>query len=311
MAILEVNHRKRSLDARQKGSVSTLIDEFQVVTDDGATTLTLKQIEQLAPGAFVNKPVLRKRHPDDARFVCTNIRLDQSDTQIYVLTATYTSMLYTANVTGDSTGTSDNPTRPYWIMSKRVYSQEWPRFVAPTTVPANFDASWPPTSAIAGTKVDVWGTPQTYKQWAADVFLTGFFDSTFLKYTEDNFDVATVLSLQTFLNKRNSQTFLNYPIGQIALVGWDEQIVEDPWRSFTLRFLATENGHLEQVTLPTQDGRPLLTSVAASPPWPAAPVVVKQLQTAFWWQPFANKADFNTMDITSFAEIITPSPTFP
>jgi len=311
MAILEVNHRKRSLDARQKGSVSTLTDEFQVVTDDGATTLTLKQIEQLAPGSFANKPVLRKRHPDDGRFVCTNIRLDQSDTQVYVLTATYTSMLYTGNVTGDSTGTSDNPTRVYWIMSKRVYSQEWPRFVEPATVPVDFDATWPPGSAIAGTKVDVWGTPQTYKQWAADVFLTGFYDTTYLKKTDDNFDVADVLNLSTYINKRNSAAFLNYPIGQIAFVGWDEQIVEDPWRSFTLRFLATEFGHLEQVTLPTADGRPLLATVAASPPWPAAPVVVKQLQSAFWWQPFSSKANFNSIDPGGFAEILIPSPTFP
>jgi hypothetical protein len=307
MAILELNHRERSLDARQKGSVSTLVDTFQVVTDSDAGTLTLKQIEQIAPtGVFAAKPILRKRHPDDSRFVCVDIRLEQADTQIYTLRATYTAMLYTGNVAGDSTGSSDSPTRLYWTMSKRAYIEEWPRYVVQTTTPTNYDAAWPPSSAIAGTKIDVWGNPQRYKQWAHDIFLTGFFDATWLKENDAVADVASVLDLNNYLGKRNSAVFLNYAIGRVAFIGWDEQIVEDPWRSFTLRFIAKEWGHLEQVTLPSADGRPLLSTVATAG-WPAAPVVVKQLQSAFWWQPFTNKINF--YNISDFTEVETPSPT--
>lgn len=308
MAIIEFSHRKRDLNARQKGSVSTLTDTFLIGTDDAAGTLTLKDIEQLAAtGIYAAKPILRTRHPDDQRFVCVDLRLEQVSTQIYTLSAAYTAMLYTGNVYGDETGTSTQPTRLYWTMSRRAHVVDWPRLVA-ATAPANYDASWPPAAAISGTKVDVWGTPQKWKQWEHEIFLTGFFDAAFLKEDEGNFDVATRLSLNSYLGKRNSVAFLNYPIGRVAFVGWDEQIVEDPWRSFTLRFVAKEWGHLEQVPLPTSDGRPLLSTVASSPPWPSAPTVVKQLGTAFWWQPYNDKIDFYGID--AFDEILTPSPAF-
>lgn len=306
MAIIEFSHRKRSLNARQKGSVSSLTDTFLIGTDDAAGTLTLKEIEQIAAsGIYSAKPILRKRHPDDARFVCTNLQLDQVEAQIYTLTATYTAMVYTANVTGDSTGTSDSPTRTYWTLSRRAHVEDWPRLVE-TSAPANYDAAWPPAASITGTKVDVWGTPQKYKQWTHEIFLTGFFDTSYLKSDDDDSDVPTKLGLNTYLGKRNSEPFLNYSIGRVAFVGWDEQIVEDPWRSFTLRFIAKEWGHLEQVALPTADGRPLLSTVAA---WPGGAVVVKQLATAFWWQPYPDKDNFYNID--PFLEVLDPSPAFP
>jgi len=177
-------------------------------------------------------------------------------------------------------------------------------WIDPTTIPTDFDSPWVPTSAIAGTRIDLAGHPFKQPMWRHEVFLTTFFERAYRTSVNANYwSARAYYDLDSAINKRNEDTFLGYPIGQIALVGFDEQPSEDPWQSVTLRFIATEYGHLEQRPLTGPDGQQLLSTTIT-----IAGKTVKQNDAAWWYQPYPDKYDFN--GLSTFTEITNPSPSF-
>lgn len=298
MGITSAFKTSERIDAKTKGEISTWTQVYRVEADTDHTPneLLLEFVGGLPPE-------LRSRpFTSDKRWIVRDVQFAPVDYRVWDCTVTLVTRLTTNVLPSDSDLTFGN--KQWWTMSRRVTAVTTDWWIKPTTLPTNFDATWPPSAVIGGSKIDLAGIPYKQPMWRHEVFLTTFFERAYQKsVSANNWSAYAYFNIANAINKRNSAAFLSYPVGQIALIGFDEQPSEDPWQSVTLRFIATEYGHLEQRPIGGPDGKILLTSTATY-----AGKTIKQNDAAFWYQPYESKFDFTTL--SDFSEITSPTPTW-
>jgi hypothetical protein len=303
LLVTDLHHVDHKLTVRRKGESSTIVETYRLEVNDDATLPEIELVTYSAGSAqALNVPIMRVRHLDDSRFVCTEKTFTQIDHRVWHLEAIFSTKLYTNAYPSDEDG--NYGARPHWTMSRRCGLKMIDRYVNATTYPANGDAVWPPTSVISGVKVDRFGQPLRVPSPVHEIFLSTQVDRAYGK-SLGAWDPVHLFGVNPYLGYRNEVDFLGYPAGSVVLTGFDDQPTDDPWQSITIRMTASDEFHLEQIWLPGADGRQLLSTVTTY-----ASKTIKQLDAAFWYQPYPDKYDFYNFDIwgNNFQEIVDPSP---
>jgi len=300
MAITSLFKISETIDAKGKGEISTWTQVFRLETNAIHTPAELIELNNTGSGG--NIPRLRTRPYSDTRWVVRQVDFAPVDVEVWQCTVTLVTRLYTDQLQQDDDVTTGNGNRIWWTMSRRAIATTTDWYYEPAAIPADFAADWPPTAVVGGTAIDLAGVAFKQPMWRHEVFLTTFFERAYrVSLNGDYWSARAYYNLDNAINKRNEAEFLGYPVGQIALVGFDEQPSEDPWQSVTLRFVATEYGHLEQRPRTNADGKVLLGNTIT-----IAGATVKQSSAAWWFQPYPDLYDFN--DLSDFTEITNPSP---
>lgn len=303
MAVTAMFYIDGKLTAKRKGESSILVLTHKIEVDADHTSQEVLALT-FSTGATqaLTLPVLRARNLDDNRYVCVEKTCKQIDWRVWEVESTYAAKLFTNKYTSNP----NEGGQPFWTLSRRCSLKMMDYYVQPSTYPTNGDTNWPPSSTIAGTKIDRFGQPMKIGVPHHEIFLTTQIDRAWARNAGGaKWDLITYLGIDQYLGYRNSDVFLNYPIGSVVLLGYDDQPTDDPWQSITLRMAANDDFHLEQVWLPGADGRQLLSTVTT---W--ATKTIKQLDSAFFYQPYPLKTSFNAFDITggNFSEIVNPTP---
>jgi len=301
MAITSLFKISETIDAKGKGEISTWTQVFRLETNAIHTPAELIELNNTGSGGTI--PRLRTRPYSDKRWIVRQIDFSPVDVEVWQCTVTLVTRLYTDNLQQDSDVSTGNGNRIWWTMSRRAVAvtTDW---YYDGTIPVDFAADWPPTGVVGGEVIDLAGVAFKQPMWRHEVFLTTFFERAY-RYSvggANYWSARAYYDLDNAINKRNEAAFLGYPVGQIALVGFDEQPSEDPWQSVTLRFVATEYGHLEQRPRTGPEGKVLL----GGSPITIAGATVKTTSAAYWFQPYPELYDFN--DLSDFTEITNPSP---
>jgi len=299
MAITSLFKTSETVDAKGKGDISTWTQVFRLEVDADHTPNELVELSFAGPPAM---PRLRTRPYTDKRWIVRNVEFAPVDYRVWQATVALVTRLYTDVVPPDNEAGAGTPARHWWTMSRRAVAvtTDW---YYDGTIPVDFAADWPPTGVVGGNVIDLAGVAFKRPMWRHEVFLTTFFERAYRTSVNANYwSARAYYDLDSAINKRNEDVFLGYPVGQIALVGFDEQPSEDPWQSVTLRFVATEYGHLEQRPRTNVDGKVLL----GGPPITVAGATVKTTSAAYWFQPYPDLYDFNSL--SNFTEITIPSP---
>lgn len=233
-----------------------------------------------------------------SRFICTNVSVEPSRERPYSYTvrATYSTYTYPYN---------DTPwgleyVKQTWTGGYRTVNQYR---VAEGFFPANGDVVWPTGVAnIASDKLDVNGNPRPYKVRQIAVQVELMMDRTPAVGTSPQFTAQDPAwgTLFAYVNKRNSATFIGWPVGTVACTGLTGALDSNWWR-IQVSFLIDDWFHLEQVPIPNQTGLPRLR-----PGVTIAGEQINQVEKVGWYQPYsATKVDFNNMFANSVKDQFT------
>jgi hypothetical protein len=165
--------------------------------------------------------------------------------------------------------------------------------------PSNGDVTFPPTSDLGGTKVDINGNPRRYQVAQQQVVVENIRDRTKTDSqttTADDPDWATILT--TFINKRNSTSFLGWATGSVLCTGITATLDSEAWR-ISATFLFDDWYHLEQVPVSYPNGMPILAIGAT-----VAGEAQQQCNKVVWFQPYPDKAEFANL----YGSVSTPGP---
>jgi hypothetical protein len=290
----------------QKGLASRYSESYILTTDGAGDDGNLDSLNYLTfttTGPENNtKPLMRERYAYDTRFISTGITFKQLTINTFQMDVEYTGYI------DDGLDSDEVPPTAWSRLSRRCTFRNVSLWTYPTSLPANYNAAWPPTAVISGTSVDMMGTPENYRVWHHHLEIELHIDRSYQKYNAGYADFWPIEWNQR-LFKRNSTTFLSYPAGTVVFIGFQQAMTEDPWDTYTLSFLADQWGHLEQRVIPNVTGGVLMTNLST---WALKPI--KQADAAYWYQPWnrtlANSLyNFNLLSPSaSFLEIETPSP---
>jgi hypothetical protein len=165
--------------------------------------------------------------------------------------------------------------------------------------PSNGDMTFPPSSDIGGTKVDINGNPRRYQVAQQQVVVESIRDRTKTdsqSNTADDPDWATILT--TFINKRNSTAFLGWAAGSVLCTGITATLDSEVWR-ISATFLFDDWWHLEQVPVSYPNGMPILAIGAT-----VAGEAQQQSNKVVWFQPYPDKVEFADL----YGSAATPGP---
>lgn len=296
----------KQLSVAQKGLASRISETYTLTTtgyndDSPLGQLDVAVFTSTGPENST-KPVIRTRNIDDSRFVCTGITYKQLNVNTFQMDVDYTGYMY------DGLEGDEVPPTPWSRLSRRCTYRNVQLWTYPTALPSNYNAAWPPTAVIAGTSVDMMGTPENYRVWHHTLDVEIHIDRSYYKNLSGYADYFPI-EWTNRLFKRNSISFLNYPAGTVVFTGFQQALTEDPWDTFTLSFLADAWGHLEQRVIPNVTGGVLMTNLST---WAGKPI--KQADAAYWYQPWnrtlANSLyNLNLLSPSgSFVEITDPTP---
>ena len=296
----------KQLSVAQKGLASRISETYTLTTSGYNDDSPLGQLDTAVfPSTGPEnstKPVIRTRYIDDSRFVCTGITYKQLTVNTFQMDVEYTGYMYDGlNLDGEAAP------KGWQRLSRRCSFRNVQLWTYPTVLPTNYNAAWPPTAVIAGTPVDMMGTPENYRVWHHTLEIELHIDRSY-EAANSNPD-AFPIEWNQRLFKRNSVSFLSYPAGTVVFIGFQQAMTEDPWDTYTLSFLADQWGHLEQRVIPNVTGGVLMTNVST---WAGKPI--KQADAAYWYQPW-NRTVANSLynlnllsPSASFDEIEAPSP---
>jgi len=297
MAVTLCSKVEDTFSVGKPGEISTLKEKY-VLTVDADDTLLAISLD-----AFAGKPLMRTRHPVAAlkNFIVSHIEIQPTGFRSYNYVVDYTHKLQT---TQQDSGSSKFVSMSRRASRRRLNLWKLPGGAFPAGLPTNGTTPWPPNAVATGSSVDIMGAPQPYEIWHHDIFLQFEVDTPKLQQSTGT-AYSTAIILTGFSGARNSEVFLGYSVGQVAMIGWDEQLTQDPLTTVNVHFKADKFYHLEQRILPKVDGSPYLTGAAV---WASKPV--KQVDSAFWYQPFTlnGLSDFNLMG--NFSELETPTPIY-
>lgn len=166
-----------------------------------------------------------------------------------------------------------------------------------TGVPADGTVPYPPTSWIAGAKLDVNMNPLTWKIAQQSIQVDITWDRTFNKST-DAVSGATLGPdppdewTSIYCNTRNNAEFLGWPTGYVTYLGWTASPSPNETMIVSHKFLADDYYHLEQRPFPGESGtgQPML-DVGAT--WVTFPT--QSAKYVAWYQPYATLADYSNL----------------
>lgn len=296
----------KQLHVAQKGLASRYSETYILTTDGGGDDGSLDVLNTLtftSTGPENNtKPLMRERYAYDTRFVSTAITFKALSINTFQMDVEYTGYI------DDGLDGDEVPPTPWSRLSRRCTFRNVPLWTYPTSLPTNYNASWPPTAVIAGTPVDMMGTPENYRVWHHTLEIELHIDRSYQKSITGYADYWPI-QWNTRLFKRNSVSFLSYPAGTVVFIGFQQAMTEDPWDTYTLSFLADQWGHLEQRVIPNVTGGVLMTNLST---WAGKPI--KQADAAYWYQPWNRTVANSLYNLNllspngSFEEIEVPSP---
>lgn len=165
--------------------------------------------------------------------------------------------------------------------------------------PSNGDVTFPPSTDLGGTKVDINGNPRRYQVAQQQVVVENIRDRTKTDsqtVSADDPDWATILT--TFINKRNSTSFLGWAAGSVLCTGITATLDSEVWR-ISATFLFDDWYHLEQVPVAYPNGAPIL-AVGAT----VAGEAQQQSNKVVWFQPYPDKAEFANL----YGSVSAPGP---
>ena len=305
LSITNCVRTSKQLHVAQKGLASRYSEIYILTTsgnNDDAFLDTLNTLTFTTTGPENStKPLMRERYAWDKRFISTGITFKQLTINTYQMDVEYTGYI------DDGLEGDEIPPVGWSRLSRRCTFRNVQLWTYPSALPTNYNAAWPPTAVIAGTPVDMMGTPENYRVWHHTLDIEMHLDRSYNKYQLSNADYYPI-EWTNRLFKRNSVSFLNYPAGTVVFTGFQQAMTEDPWDTYTLSFLADAWGHLEQRVIPNVTGGVLMTNVST---WAGTPI--KQADAAYWYQPWnrtvANSLyNLNLLSPNQFAEITDPSP---
>lgn len=306
LTITKCVRTSKQLHVAQKGLASRVSEIYMLTTSGFADDAYLDALDEatfspINPGEDV-KPIIRTRYINDSRFICTAITYKQITVNTFQMDVEYTGYMY------DGLKLDESPPVSWCRLSRRCTFRNVQLWTYPSALPANYNAQWPPTAVIAGTAVDMMGTPENYRVWHHTLDIELHIDRSYEKAMASNADSYPIYWNQ-YLFKRNSISFLNYPAGTVVFTGFQQAMTEDPWDTYTLSFLADQFGHLEQRVIPNVTGGVLMTNVST---WAGKPI--KQADASYWYQPWNRTIANSLYNLNllgpggSFDEILTPTP---
>ena len=296
----------KQLHVAQKGLASRYSETYILTTDgagnDGNLDLLIGLTFTTTGPENNTKPFMRERYAYDKRFISTSQTYKQLTINTFQLDVEYTGYI------DDGLENDANPPTPWSRLSRRCTFRNVQLWKYPTALPTNYSAAWPPTAVIAGTSVDMMGTPENYRVWHHTLDVEVHVDRSYVKNITSFADYYPI-EWTNRLFKRNLISFLNYPAGTVVFTGFQQALTEDPWDTYTLSFLADAWGHLEQRVIPNVTGGVLMTNVST---WATKPI--KQADAAYWYQPWNRTVANSLYDLNllapgaSFVEITDPTP---
>ena len=306
LSITNCVRTSKQLHVAQKGLASRYSEIYILTTsghNDDAFLDTLNTLTFISTGPENStKPLMRERYASDKRFISTGITYKQLTINTFQMDVEYTGYI--------DDGLAGDEIYPVgWSrLSRRCTFRNVQLWTYPSALPTNYNAAWPPTAIIAGTPVDMMGTPENYRVWHHTLDIEIHLDRSYYKYLLSNADYYPI-EWTSRLFKRNSVDFLNYPAGTVVFTGFQQALTEDPWDTYTLSFLADQWGHLEQRVIPNVTGGVLMTNVST---WAMKPI--KQADAAYWYQPWNRTVANSLYNLNllhpqgTFEEITNPSP---
>jgi hypothetical protein len=250
------------------------------------TNLPVRPQQRLESAVYGTDGVLK-------RYICRSVTVEPLREAPYSWTvrATFTTEVFPWEAT-DTWGAE------YAKQTRVVGARTVAMFVQGATFPTNGDVSWPPTAAIStGNKVDLNGNPRQYNVAQQQITVESIRDRTASTTTADDPNWATTLT--TYINKRNSATFLGWTTGSVLCTGITATLDSEVWR-ISATFLFDDWYHLTQVALPRNDGLPHLALGAT-----VVGIQRLQSQSVIWFQQFPDKADFNNLYNTTIRNQFT------
>jgi hypothetical protein len=170
-------------------------------------------------------------------------------------------------------------------------------------LPTNGDATWPPSSDIGGTRVDLNGQPRRREIAGQTIQLEYLWDRTTAAST-----TATEPPFNTFITNqgtRNSVVMFGfYPVGCLLYRGCTVTQEQETWRLIHV-WTFDDIYHLEQVPVPNATGEPILL-----PGLTVAGQQVQQVSSVGWYQPYPTKTDHAAMlpvDIVAETALARPA----
>jgi hypothetical protein len=167
--------------------------------------------------------------------------------------------------------------------------------------PSNFDASWPVSADIGGSKVDLRGNPRTYEVPQQNITVEVLWDRTAGAQGEPPWSAWS-----GYVGQRNSAAFLGASIGQMLYRGFQAAPLQE-WYKIQHNFVWDAWGHLEQFGIPLPTGMPQCTSGTS-----VLGVTILQADKIGWMQKYPTKSAISSV-LSSAAqiELTSPVPTFP
>lgn len=168
--------------------------------------------------------------------------------------------------------------------------------------PTNFDAAWPVSSDIGGSKVDLRGNPRTYEVPQQNITVEVLWDRTALAtYGEPPWALWS-----GYVGNRNSAAFLGAATGQLLYRGFQAAPLQE-WYKIQHNFVWDAWGHLEQFGIPLPTGMPQCTNGTN-----VLGVIILQADKIGWMQKYPTKSALSTiLTSTALSELTTPIPAFP
>lgn len=254
--------------------------------------------EVLADGG-AGVPQVGSRHPSKPIWVCRNVDIAPVPQSRNAWTVT---VKWSTRHVLDDPYEASNLTRQWFkitrstsVRTAAIYrngSAIW----SATDLNADGTVTWPPTTDIAGTKVDANGQPKQQRIAQQTIDVSFLWDRTLdTGYTmsgnaADTYPDPDQQYWDNWIGKRNDAMFLGWSEGMVTYLGSTMNQAPDEWIVITHKFLADEWQHLEQRAVPNAAGQVILLPGAT---WIGNQV--RQAQTVAWYQPFNAVDDFDAL----------------
>jgi hypothetical protein len=171
--------------------------------------------------------------------------------------------------------------------------------------PSNYDAAWPVSADIGGSKVDLRGNPKTYEVPQQNITVEVLWDRTAVVGGSAQGEPPWA-TWSGYVGQRNSATFLGADIGQLLYRGFQAAPLQE-WYKIQHNFVWDAWGHLEQFGIPLPTGMPQCTSGTS-----VLGVTILQADKIGWMQKYPTKSAIsNVLNAQQLSELTSPVPAFP
>lgn len=193
-----------------------------------------------------------------------------------------------ANFVTASNGTSTQPfTRVTRIGSMRMMNA-YRTGVTPPPPSGAGAYSWPPSTDIAGTRIDVNGQPSQFGVPQLRIDIEWMYDRT---STDGGIGGEPTNELTAYMGVRNAEPFLGFSKGYVLCTSVAATPLNDQWYLMQYSYLFDYWAHHEQRSAPNLGGLNFLVTAASN----FIGVPYKNASKVGWWQPYTDIYDLNDM----------------